>query len=469
MSCPAFTLRSLSASLLLALVLVVGCDSGAPPDDALNETPRPDTTAWVGDAVIYEMFIPDFSEDGTFQGAIERFDHLEELSINTIWLMPIHPIGEERAKTDIGPLGSPYSIRDYYAVNPNYGSEEDFQAFVEEAHDRNMHVIIDLVANHTAWDHPWLTEHPEWYEDGPIDGFTVPVMDGDTTDWTDVVQLDYDNPELRDEMITMMQYWVREFDIDGYRADVAGLVPNDFWTRAIDSLEAVKNPVFMLAEDAGPEMHNTGFDLTYAWPFYGEMVQTWEEGRSLSELVETIESVEDELPDGALRMRFSTNHDETAWDAPPPALFGGLEGSKTAFVFATTLPGVPLIYNGQELGVQDTVSFFEATPYDWDMDPDSTLMPFYTEYMDFYTGSKALQEGSLDILTPNSDNALLYRRVADAEELLIAINVRNTEVSIDLPEEHQGRTWTSVFSDETVTSATFNLAPYEYQILRAAE
>lgn len=461
------SLRAFCATLLLALLLVVGCDSGAPPDETPDDPAPLDTAAWVDDAVIYEMFIPDFSEEGTFQGAMERFDHLEELGINTIWLMPIHPIGEERAKTDIGPLGSPYSIRDYYAVNPDYGSEEDFRAFVDEAHARDMRVIIDLVANHTAWDHPWLDENPEWYEDGPIDGFTVPVLDGDTTDWTDVVQLDYDNPELRDEMIAMMQYWVREYNIDGYRADVAGLVPNDFWTRAIDSLEAVKDPVFMLAEDAEPEMHDAGFDLTYAWPFYGEMVETWEDEHSLPDLVETIESVDEELPKGAMRMRFSTNHDETAWDAPPPALFGGQEGAKTAFVFATTLPGVPLIYNGQELSVQDTVSFFEATPYDWEA--ETTLMPFYTEYMEVYTESEALRRGTLDILTPESEDALLYRREADDEELLVAINVRDEEVQIDLPSDHQGRTWTDVFSGESLTPDGFTLAPYGHRILRAAE
>ena len=460
------SLRAFGAVLLLALLLVVGCNTETPPD---TPSASPSDSASVHDAVIYEMFIPDFSEEGTFRGAMARFDHLDELGVNTIWLMPIHPIGEERAKTDIGPLGSPYSIRDFYAVNPAYGSEADFRAFVDSAHARDMRVIIDLVANHTAWDHPWLDEHPEWYEDGPLNGFTMPVMDGDTTDWTDVVQLDYDNPQLRNEMIAMMQYWVREYDIDGYRADVAGLVPQDFWTRAIDSLEAVKDPVFMLAEDESPAMHEAGFDLTYAWPFYGEMVQTWEEGRSLSELVETIESVEDDLPDSALRMRFSTNHDETAWDAPPPALFDGLEGSKTAFVFATTLPGVPLIYNGQELGVQAPVPFFEATPYDWNVSSDSTLLPFYTEYMDVYTESDALQHGTLDILTPNADDALLYRRVADAEELLIAINVRNAEVRIDLPANHQGRPWTDVFSGESLTPDRFTLAPHAYRILRAAE
>lgn len=459
-------LRALTAALLFTALLIGGCQSPTPSGTASS---APIDAASVDDAVIYEMFVPDFSPAGTFRGAMARFDHLESLGVNTIWLMPIHPIGKERAKTDIGPLGSPYSIRDFYAVNPDYGTEADFRAFVDAAHARDMRVIIDLVTNHTAWDHPWLDEHPEWYEDGPINGFTVPVMDGDTTDWTDVVQLDYDNPELRAEMIAMMQYWVRTFNIDGYRADVAGLVPIDFWARAIDSLEAVKDPVFMLAEDESPAMHEAGFDLTYAWPFYSGMVETWQDGRSVSDLVETIESVEDSLPPGALRMRFSTNHDETAWDAPPPELFGGRRGSQAAFVLATTLPGVPLIYNGQELGIAEPVPFFEATPYDWSASPDSTLMSFYTAYMDVYTGSAALRSGTLDILTPNADDALLYRRVADAEELLIAVNVRDAEVRIDVPADHQGRTWTDVFSGDTVSPSAFTLAPYAYRILRAAE
>ncbi|MES3628823.1 MAG: alpha-amylase family glycosyl hydrolase [Longimonas sp.] len=459
-----FSLSTLLAAAVLAFMLAGGCEApdAPPPSEASS------AASDVSDAVIYEMFIPDFSPEGTFQGAIERFDHLEQLGVNTIWLMPIHPIGEERAKTDIGELGSPYSIRDFYGVNPDYGTKDDLQDFVSAAHERNMRVILDLVANHTAWDHPWTEEHPEWYADGPEDGFSIPVMDGDTTDWTDVVQLNHDSEALHDEMIAMMQYWVREHDIDGYRADVAGLVPFDFWERAIDSLRTVKDPVFMLAEDAQPEMHDVGFDLTYAWPFYGSLVDTWAGEQSLPELIDVIESVESELPAGALRMRFTTNHDETAWDAPPPALFGGHEGSKAAFVFATTLPGVPLIYNGQELGVEEPVPFFEATPYDWNR--DDTLMPFYTEYMGIYTTSSALRRGTLDILTPDAEDAVLYRRVHDNEELLIAVNIRDASTTVSLPAAHQGRTWEDAFSGDTTTvNTSLELDAYEYQIMRAVE
>lgn len=193
--------------------------------------------AWVKGATVYEVFVPDASEAGTFQGLIGRLDKIQEMGVNTLWLMPIHPIGEKRRKSDVGLLGSPYSIRDYYDVNPDYGTKEDFRALVDSVHARDMHIIIDLVANHTAWDHPWLDEQPDLYSDGPINGFTVPVLNGDTTDWTEVVDLNYDNPTTRQKMIDVMQYWVREFDIDGYRCDVAHAVPLDFWENAIDSAQ----------------------------------------------------------------------------------------------------------------------------------------------------------------------------------------------------------------------------------------
>ena len=266
--------RCILAASVCALVLgLLGC--GAPSQDhepaAVDGVGEP---AWVQDATVYEVFVPDASEEGTFRGLIGRLDEIQEMGITTLWLMPIHPIGEERRKSDIGALGSPYSIQDYYDVNPDYGTREDFRALVDSVHARDMHIIIDLVANHTAWDHPWLEDHPDMYSDGPINGFTVPVLNGDTTDWTDVVELDFDNPRTRQEMIDVMQYWVREFNIDGYRADVAHAVPLDFWENAIDSVEAHKE-VLMLAEAAEPEMHEVGFDQTYAWPFYGALKRVW--------------------------------------------------------------------------------------------------------------------------------------------------------------------------------------------------
>lgn len=455
--------RSFGVALLLTLGLVVGCQPASTPTTTPDGVGEPN---WVNDAVVYEVFIPDFSEEGTFRGAIDRLDALEAMGVTTLWLMPIHPIGEERAKTDIGALGSPYAVRDFYAVNPDYGTEEDFQALVDAVHARDMHLIIDLVANHTAWDNPWLDEHPEWYSDGPIDGFTVPLLDGDTTDWTDVVELDYENEALRQEMIDVMQYWVREYDIDGYRADVAHQVPVDFWTAAIDSVEAIK-PVLMLAEAAEPELHAAGFDYTYAWPFYGALKAVWE-GAPVRDLVTQVDTTQDNLPPGAHRLRFTTNHDESMWDAPPIELFDGVAGSQAAFVLATTMPGVPLLYNGQELGVADTVSFFARTPYDWARTADNALFSFYTEYLTLYRNSTALRRGALTMLTPDAEDALLYTRSFDDETLLVAVNVRDRATQLPLPTAYRAQEWVDAVADTTVTADTVRLGPYGYRLLRAA-
>jgi len=459
------------APLLLVLAtaatmaLIAGC-GGAAPSESSDAAPPVDGVgepAWVQDVAMYEVFVPDASADGTFRGLIDRLDEIEAMGVNTLWLMPIHPIGEERRKDDIGALGSPYSIRDYRAVNPDYGTKADFRALVDSVHARDMHIIIDLVANHTAWDHPWLDEHPDMYSDGPIDGFTVPVLNGDTTNWTDVVELNYDNPRTRQEMIDIMQYWVREFDIDGYRADVAGAVPTDFWTNAIDSVEAIK-PVLMLAEDAQPEMHEAGFDLTYAWPFYSELKRVWAEGTPVGSLATQVRSTTESLPGDGRRLRFTTNHDETMWDAPPPELFDGVEGAKAAFVLAMTMPGTPLVYNGQELGVTDTVSFFARTPYDWSQTPP--IRSFYRDVLTLYGESPALRHGTLDVLTPDAEDALLYRRATDDAEMLVAVNVRDSARTVPVPSEYADAGLVDAMNGEPVSGTTLELGPYGYRLLR---
>ena len=461
--------RVLSFVVGAALILgLVGCqfssapsESGSPASvDGVGEP------AWVQDATVYEVFVPDASEEGTFRGLMGRLDELQDMGANTLWLMPIHPIGKERRKDEIGPLGSPYSIRDYYDVNPDYGTKEDFRALVDSLHARDMHIIIDLVANHTAWDHPWLEEHPDMYTDGPINGFTVPVLNGDTTDWTDVVELNYDNPRTRQEMIDVMQYWVREFNIDGYRADVAHAVPLDFWENAIDSVEAHKE-VLMLAEAAEPEMHEVGFDQTYAWPFYGALKRVWEDGAPVRNLATQADTTLDNLPPSARRLRFTTNHDETMWDAPPPALFGGVEGSKAAFVLATSMPGVPLVYNGQELGVTDSVSFFARTPYDWTQAPE--VYDFYRGYLALYGNSPALRMGTLEVHTPQAEDVLVYERATETDSLLIAVHVRDASTEVALPEGYAGRPLTNALTGASVEGEAVTLDAYEYHILRADE
>jgi glycosidase len=456
-----------AVAAVLALGLAAGCQSSPDSSDA----PSTSTTAidgvgepaWVQDAVVYEVFVPDASEEGTFRGLIDRLDEIERMGVTTLWLMPIHPIGEERRKDDIGRLGSPYSIRDYYGVNPDYGTKADFRALVDSVHARDMHLILDLVANHTAWDHPWLEEHPDMYSDGPIDGFTVPVMNGDTTNWTDVVDLNFDTPRTRQEMIDVMQYWVREFDVDGYRADVAGAVPSDFWAAAIDSVEKIK-PVLMLAEDAQPEMHEVGFDYTYAWPYYDKLKRVWAGGEPVGELATQVDTTLDNLPGAAERLRFTTNHDETMWDATPPELFGGREGSKAAFVLSMTLPGTPLVYNGQELGVADTVSFFARTPYDWGR--DAAITDFYERSLTLFRDSPALQHGTLEVLTPEAEDVLVYRRATDDREMVVAVNVRESANTVAVPSAYSDASLVNVLSGASVETDSLALGAYGYRLLR---
>jgi len=457
--------RLLCALASLLVVGLIGC--GTPPEEAdtsaIDGVGEP---AWVQDATVYEVFVPDASEEGTFRGLINRLDEIQQMGINTLWLMPIHPIGKKRRKSDIGALGSPYSIRDYYAVNPDYGTRDDFRALVDSVHARDMHIIIDLVANHTAWDHPWLEEHPDMYSDGPINGFTVPILNGDTTDWTDVVELDFNSPRTRQEMIDVMQYWVREFNIDGYRCDVAHAVPLDFWENAIDSVEAHKE-VLMLAEAAEPEMHEVGFDQTYAWPFFGALKRVWEEDAPVRTLATQVDTTLANLPGAAKRLRFTTNHDETMWDAPPPALFDGMEGSKAAFVLATSMPGAPLVYNGQELGVEDSVSFFARTPYGWTQQPE--IRHFHREYLNLYRESPALREGSLDVHTPDAEDVLVYERATEEETLLAAVNVRDTSKTVSVPDAYAGASLTDALSGKSVERETLSLGAYGYRLLQVSE
>ncbi len=453
----------LGFAFALVLGLSAGCTSSTDSTEAERAIDGVGKPAWVQDAVVYEVFVPDASEKGTFRGLIGRLDDIERMGVTTLWLMPIHPIGEKRRKDDIGPLGSPYSIRDYYAVNPDYGTKEDFQALVDSVHARDMHIILDLVANHTAWDHPWLEENRDMYTSGPINGLTVPVMNGDTTDWTDVVDLNYENPQTRQSMIDVMQYWVREFDVDGYRCDVAGAVPLDFWDAAIDSVETIK-PILMLAEDAQPEMHRVGFDYTYAWPYYGELKQVWDEDVPVGSLATQVETTLNALPDEAKRLRFTTNHDETMWDAPPPQLFDGLEGSKTAFVLSLTLPGTPLVYNGQELGVTDTVSFFARTPYDWDQ--NTPITAFYRESLTLYQNSPALQDGTLDVHTPDAEDVLVYSRAAEDSEMVVAVNVRDEAATAAVPDAYRNASLVDAFSGADVTADSLELGSYGYRLLR---
>src|SRR5437870_3583009 len=245
---------------LLATILAWSVFSATPaqqPNDFSKQSARP-ARDWVRDGIIYEIYPRDFSQDGNFKGITRQLDRLKELGITILWLMPIHPIGQEKKK---GTIGSPYAVRDFYAINPDYGTKADLKQLISEAHQRGMKLIIDIVANHTSWDSVMM-KHPDWYQHDASGRISYPH------DWYDVAKLNYDNPRLREYMTDMLKYWIREFDLDGFRCDVAEDVPTDFWEKARAELDRIKPDIFMLAEGHKPDLEVKAFELDYSWPLH---------------------------------------------------------------------------------------------------------------------------------------------------------------------------------------------------------
>jgi cyclomaltodextrinase / maltogenic alpha-amylase / neopullulanase len=375
-----------------------------------NAAPAPE---WARAGVVYEIFVRAFSPQGNFQGVTSRLDDLRQLGVNILWFMPIHPIGEKERK---GTLGSPYSVRDYYGLNPDYGTAGDFKQLVQEAHQRGMKVIIDVVANHTAWDSVMMKQ-PEFYTHDASGKIIPPIPD-----WADVADLNYDNPMLQTYMIDMMKYWIRDYDLDGFRCDAAGMVPTSFWEKASEELHRVKPDILMLAEWSSPDLMVKAFSLDYAWPLQRALNEVLLEGKPAIRLRESWESERAKFPRNTLHLNFSDNHDERR----ALARFGE-PASRLASVLTFTLDGVPLLYNGQEIGssMESTgYSMFERFPIFWAAAasrPD--FLPFYRQLIQFRKSHSALQQGSLEWLANSGETRVLtYLRRSDTDEFLIALN-----------------------------------------------
>lgn len=392
-------------SIFVILLILFSCSR---QDQVVSEdyTKPPE---WCQNKTIYELNIRQFSENGTFNAVNEQIPRLKKLGVGIIWLMPIHPIGEKNRK---GSLGSPYSIRDYLDVNPDYGSKQDFARLVKNIHKNGMYVIIDWVANHSAWDNPLITEHPEWYSKDKTGNIVSPVQD-----WHDVADFNYGNPEMRLYMLKVMEYWVKEFDIDGYRCDVAGMVPLDFWQKVRKELDRIK-PVFMLAEGESPGLHNQAFDMTYSWNSYWAMNNIAKGQKSLNYLDTLLILERKEYPKKAMRMRFITNHDENAWNGTIYERFDGLV--KSFSVLYSLIPGNPMLYSGQEAGTKKRLKFFDKDPIDW---TDMSLEPFYSKLLNLFQNSPALYMGDYLKLPTDKENSIFaFRRWTEKDTIYAFIN-----------------------------------------------
>jgi glycosidase len=448
--------KPISVLALAACAAVAGC--GRAPE--ASPASAPIDAAWVARTALYEVFVRDFSPEGTFRGVIAGLDRIEAVGAQTVWLMPVQPNGVERRK---GTLGSPYAIRDYRGLHPDYGTGEDFRALVEAVHARGMKLIIDWVPNHTAWDHAWVTERPYFYTRDEAGQMTVPRdNDGKPTDWTDVVELDYDNPAMRRAMVAEMRYWLEEFGIDGFRVDVAGMVPDAFWREAIPELRSV-GPILLLAEWGEPKMHELGFDLTYAWNSYHRLKDAWNGGPASAFVAAEVEELR-ELPVGAFRMRFSTNHDETAWDAPPVELFGGSAGARAAFATMALLPGPPLVYNGQEVESAQRLPLFEREPVAWDQPGADAGRDFHRRVITLSRTHAAFTDGALRAVATDADTDVIAYARGDA---LVLVNTRDRAVRVT-PAEWNVDGARDLLGGGTHAGAAVDLPPHGVAVLEVA-
>ncbi|MFH0990024.1 MAG: alpha-amylase family glycosyl hydrolase [bacterium] len=427
------------------------------------DSPARPSEDWVRDGIIYEVYLRSFSPEGTFKALERKLSEIKALGATVIWLMPIHPVGEINRK---GSLGSPYSIEDYYGINPEFGTLDDFRALVSAVHSQGMKIIIDLVANHTSWDSKLILENSEWFTTNAEGAIVAP-----NTDWTDVADLNYDYHELRKYMIRMMEYWVREIGIDGYRCDVAEMVPTDFWNIARKQLDKIK-PVMMLSEGSYPEHHLDAFDLTYTFGLYDVFPKVIYGSTMVNVFDQILQNESNQFPKGSLRLRFNTNHDKNAWDAPAVKKFTA-EGAKATAVFIFTYPGVPLIYNGEEVGNAKKLDLFEKIPIDWNKNPEFRTL--YQKLGALRSQHCALRRGEYHSIL-NSDNEKVYSflRKADQDQILTVINLspyQKTAV-LALPDSF-GNTLVDYF---TGTSAqvldrklTLVLKPFEYRVYLPAQ
>ncbi len=454
-------------SLLLLALSVGGCrtntEQTVAQTQSLSATAKTDTTAqagptvptpeWTDNATIYEVNVRQFSAKANLVSVEAQLPRLKELGVDIVWLMPIYPIGTEKKK---GALGSPYAVA------------EDLKHLVQRAHDLGMRVILDYVPNHTALDHVWVKQHPNWYTltKGKM---TSPLDEkGKPTGWDDVVDLNYDNPELRAAMIDAMTFWVREADIDGYRMDVAGLVPNDFWQEARSALDKVK-PVFMLAESEGdPAQFKSCFNMNYGWAMH-TLLKNIARGKAKATDIDSLLALhKKEYPAWAYQMQFTQNHDENTWNGTLNESFGA--GAKAFVALTCTFNGMPLVYNGMESGLNTRLAFFEKDPIDWGTYSDAT---FYKSLLTLKHRNRALWNGEaggdlVKIPTGRDESVYAFFRQRDNDRVAVVANLSNQVQTIRLAGDGYAGLYTDVFElkpMELKTGMTMTLKPWEYHVM----
>lgn len=412
----------------------------------------------LSDAIIYEVNIRQFSEEGTFGAFEKHLPELKALGVDIVWLMPIHPIGALNRK---GGLGSYYSISDYRGINPEFGDLEDFKSLVQSIHKEGMFVVLDWVAGHTAWDHPWVTQHPDWYiknESGDI----IPP----NPDWTDVAGLDFTNPDMLQALEDDMAYWVEEIGIDGFRCDAAYNISIAFWDKAIKRLNESKK-VFMLAEsDAN---HKGGHELielfhsSYGWHTHHLLNQVAQGKQTAKVLGQHLVEIQKTHSPQHTQMNFTSNHDENSWKGTVFERMGS--AAEVMAVLSYAMPGMPLIYGGQEFGLDKRLAFFEKDLIEKKNHP---FMELYTQLNKVKKESSALdvgeKPGAFTWLENTNENILTFQRSSDSESLLFVGNLSNTTQTSEL--SFSGKFVDVLSGTEVLIEPTMQLEAWQYFLIK---
>lgn len=402
------------------------------------------TPEWVKNTTIYELNIRQFSADGDFKSIKDQLPRLKKMGIDIIWLMPVQPIGKINRK---GSLGSYYAPSDYYTVNPEFGTEEDFRNLVKEIHAIGMYVILDWVAHHTSWDHPLVTEHPEWYVKSKSGHFqSTPWRDYD-----DIIDLDFAQPEVRQYMTDALKFWVKEYGIDGYRCDIASFVPIDFWENVRAELDEIKS-VFMLAEAEDKELHRKAFDATYNWTLWNILHHIALHGESVKTLTDAyIAEHVSIFPKAGIRLNFIDNHDKNSWEGHQYSNFG--EALEVMTVFTVMMDGMPMVYSGQEAGLSRSLQFFDKDPIVWNTHP---LEALFTQLFALKHHNQALWNGNfgggmMQMLNSKMERVISFSREKNGDKILVFMNLSKdlTAVTFDTS-QHQGH-YLELFSGAVVT------------------
>lgn len=433
---------------ILACATLYSCTGCSDSNSSLPEpTPEVNGNYTVSDMVIYEANPRVFATENAFAAIEANLDHIKSLGTTVLWLMPIYDPGM------VNTVHSPYCIKNFKALNPRYGTMDDLKNLVKATHDKGMKIILDWVANHTSWDHSWVTEHPDWYTEDRVDT---------EKPWQDINVLDFNNTDMQAAMIDAMKYWVTETGIDGYRCDYAEGQPESFWTKALGELRKLDEDLILLAEAGVTSIYNCGFQMLYAWNFHTKLKNYYGGKGSLEDLYAQLKDDWNGMPEGTYRLRYSTNHDQAS-EASPIQCYNGEKGAMSAFVIATMIDGIPLIYSTQEAAYPEKLSFFEYEVKDVKANPD--FAKEMTAVIKAYKDTKDVRGGEL--VTYSTGKVASFARKAGNHGMLVMVNTTDEALQIKVPMDYSGKTLENVISGTSLQLTTaVSLEAYGYLILK---